>query len=154
MKIKPVLSGTLLPSRTRVHTTGVCFFCCHKCHKWGGVCVNIITTLERLLKNDSSVERKWAVVLHKTTRCFAQNEPLLCIKRHVVLHKTSRRFFMKRKWNGVEVTEKSKWMLCVGANNCLLVVYEVCVILVTAKSAKSLLRVRARVNKSGGFHSL
>ena len=31
-----------------------------------------------------------------------------------------------------------------GANGCLLVVYEVCVTLVTAKSAKSLLRVRAR----------
>ena len=31
-----------------------------------------------------------------------------------------------------------------GANACLLLVYEVCVTLVTAKSAKSLLRVRAR----------
>ena len=31
-----------------------------------------------------------------------------------------------------------------GANGCLLVVYEVCVTLVIAKSAKSLLRVRAR----------
>ena len=35
-------------------------------------------------------------------------------------------------------------MLCMGANGCLLVVYEVCVTLVTAKSTKSLLRVRAR----------
>ena len=35
-------------------------------------------------------------------------------------------------------------MLRMGANVCLLVVYEVCVTLVTAKSAKSLLRVRAR----------
>jgi len=42
----------------RAHSTGVCVFCCHKCHKWGGLYVNIITTLERLLKNDSSVERK------------------------------------------------------------------------------------------------
>ena len=31
-----------------------------------------------------------------------------------------------------------------GANGCLLLVYEVCVTLVIAKSAKSLLRVRAR----------
>ena len=31
-----------------------------------------------------------------------------------------------------------------GANGCLLVVYEVCVTLVTAKSTKSLLLVRAR----------
>ena len=84
MKIKPVLSGTLLPSRTRARITGVCVFCCHKCHKWGGICVNTITTLERLLKNDSSVERKRHVVSHKTTRCFTQNEPLFYIKRHVV----------------------------------------------------------------------
>ena len=135
--IKPDLSGTLLPSRTRARTTGVCVFCCHKCHKWGGLCVNTITTLERLLKNDSSVERKWHVVLHKTTRCFTQNEPLFYIKRHVV-------FFRKREWNGVEVTEKSKRMLCLGASGCALVIYGECVTLVTAKSAKSLLRVRAR----------
>ena len=38
-----------------------------------------------------------------------------------------------------------------GANDCLLVVYGECVTLVTAKSAKSLLRVR--VSESGGFHS-
>jgi len=45
----------------------------------------------------------------------------------------------------VEVTEKSKRMLCFGASGCILVVYGECVTLVTAKSAKSLLRVRARV---------
>ena len=135
--IKPVLSGTLLPSRTRARTTGVCVFCCHKCHKWGGLCVNIITTLERLLKNDSSVDRKRHVVLHKTTRCFTQNEPLFYIKRHVV-------FLWKREWNGLEVTEKSKRMLYFGASSCALVIYGECVTLVTAKSAKSLLRVRAR----------
>ena len=56
--------------RAHAHTTGVCVFCCHKCHKWGGICVNIITTLERFLKNDLSVERKRHVVLHKTSRCF------------------------------------------------------------------------------------
>ena len=70
--------------RAQARTTGVCVFCCHKCHKWGGLCVNTITTLERLLKNDSSVDRKRHVVLHKTTRCFTQNEPLFYIKRHVV----------------------------------------------------------------------
>ena len=66
--------------RAQARTTGVCVFCCHKCHKWGGLCVNTITTLERLLKNDSSVDRK----------------------RHVVLHKTTRRFFVKKgmEWRG------------------------------------------------------
>ena len=44
----------------------------------------------------------------------------------------------------MEVTEKSKRMLCLGASGCDLVIYDECVTLVTAKSAKSLLRVRAR----------
>ena len=35
-------------------------------------------------------------------------------------------------------------MLCLGASGCILVVYGECVTLVTAKSAKSLLCVRAR----------
>ena len=143
--IKPDLSGTLLPSRTRARTTWVCVFCCHKCHKWGGICVNTITTLERLLKNDSSVERKRHVVSHKTTRCFTQNEPLFYIKRHVV-------FLWKGEWYDGEVTEKSKRMLCFCASGCALVIYDECVTLVTAKSAKSLLRVRAR-KKIDGFHS-
>ena len=138
MKIKPVLSGTLLPSRTRARTTGVCVFCCHKCHKWGGICVNTITTLERLLKNDSSVERKRHVVSHKTTRCFTQNEPLFYIKRHVVFLEKGNG--MAWKWLK-SLNECYVW----GANGCLLAVYEVYVTLVTAKSAKSLLRVRAHV---------
>ena len=150
--IKPDLSGTLLPSRTRARTTGVCVFCCHKCHKWGGICVNTITTLERLLKNDSSVERKRHVVSHKTSRCFTQNEPLFYTKRAVVLHKTTRCFIRKREWNGVEVTDMSKRMLYYAASGCVLVIYDECVTLVTAKSAKSLLRVRAR-KKIDGFHS-
>ena len=78
------------------------------------------------------------------SRCFTQNDTLFRIKRHVVLHKTTRCFLRKREWNRVEVTEKSKRMLCLGASGCILVVYGECVTLVTAKSAKSLLRVRAR----------
>ena len=35
-------------------------------------------------------------------------------------------------------------MLCLGASGCDLVIYDECVTLVTAKNAKSLLRVRAR----------
>ena len=35
-------------------------------------------------------------------------------------------------------------MLCLGASSCALVIYGECVTLVTVKSAKSLLRVRAR----------
>ena len=52
----------------------------------------------------------------------------------------------------MEVTEKSKRMLCFGASGCALVIYGEFMTLVTAKSAKSLLRVRAR-EESGGFHS-
>ena len=44
----------------------------------------------------------------------------------------------------MEVTEKFKRMLCLGTSGCALVIYDECVTLVTAKSAKSLLRVRAR----------
>ena len=78
------------------------FFAVTSVTSGGGICVNIITTLERLLKNDSSVDRKRHVVLHKTTRCFTQNEPLFYIKRAVVLHKTTRRFFVKKgmEWLG------------------------------------------------------
>ena len=42
------------------------------------------------------------------------------------------------------MTEKSKRMLCFCASGCALVIYDECVTLVTAKNAKSLLRVRAR----------
>ena len=66
-----------------------------------------------------------------------ENDTLFCIKRHVV-------FFRKREWNRVEVIEKSKRMLCFVASGCALVIYGEFVTLVTAKSAKSLLRVRAR----------
>ena len=38
----------------------------------------------------------------------------------------------------------SKRMLYYAASGCVLVIYDECVTLVTAKSAKSLLRVRAR----------
>ena len=93
--------------------------------------------IHRLKENDTLFCIKRHVVLHKTSRCFTQNEPLFYIKRHVV-------FFRKREWNGVEVTEKSKRMLCLGASGCALVIYGECVTLVTVKSAKSLLRVRAR----------
>ena len=44
----------------------------------------------------------------------------------------------------MEVTEISKIMLYYGACGCALVIYDDCVPLVTAKSAKSLLCVRAR----------
>lgn len=44
----------------------------------------------------------------------------------------------------MEVTEIYKRMLCYGASSCALVIYGECVTLVTVKSAKSLLRVRAR----------
>ena len=44
----------------------------------------------------------------------------------------------------MEVTEISKRMLYYGASGCALVIYDECVTLVTAKSAKSLLCVRAR----------
>ena len=37
------------------------------------------------------VHRKQAVVFHKTTRCFHQNDTLFFIKRYVVFIKTSRR---------------------------------------------------------------
>ena len=47
----------------------------------------------------------------------------------------------------MEVTEISKRMLYYGASSCVLVIYDECVTLVTAKSAKSLLRVRARVRE-------
>ena len=87
------------------------------------------------------------------SRCFTQNDTLFYTKRAVVLHKTTRCFLRKREWNRVEVTEKSKRMLCLGASGCILVVYGECVTLVTAKSAKSLLCVRARVREIGGFHS-
>ncbi len=78
------------------------------------------------------------------TRQLIENEPLFYIKRAVTLHKTIRRFLRKREWNGVEVTEKPKRMLYFGASSCALVIYGECVTLVTAKNAKSLLRVRAR----------
>ena len=44
----------------------------------------------------------------------------------------------------MEVTEISKRMLYYSASSCDLVIYDECVTLVTAKSAKSLLRVHAR----------
>lgn len=85
------------------------------------------------------------------SRRFIQNNLSFYSKRAVVLHKTTRCFLRKREWNGVEVIEKSKRMFCFVASGCALVIYGEFVTLVTAKSAKSLLRVRAR--KSGGFHS-
>jgi len=78
------------------------------------------------------------------SRCFTQNDTLFRIKRAVTLHKTTRCFLRKREWNGVEVTEMSKRMLYYAASGCVLVIYDECVTLVTAKSTKSLLRVRAR----------
>ena len=78
------------------------------------------------------------------SRCFTQNDTLFRIKRAVTLHKTTRCFLRKREWNGLEVPEKSKRMLCLGASSCALVIYGECVTLVTAKSTKSLLRVRVR----------
>ena len=104
-------------------------------------------------KDFGSFTEEWFIGRKKMSRCFTQNDTLFRIKRHVVFHKTTRCFLRKREWNGLEVPEMSKWMLCFGASSCILVVYEVCVTLVTAKSAKSLLRVRARVWESGGFHS-
>lgn len=86
------------------------------------------------------------------SRRFTQNNLSFYSKRAVVLHKTTRCFLRKREWNGMEVTEKSKRMLCFGASGCALVIYGEFMTLVTAKSAKSLLRVRAR-EESGGFHS-
>ena len=73
-----------------------------------------------------------------------ENEPSFYTKQAVTLHTTTRCFLRKREWKGVEVTEKSKRMLYFGASGCALVIYDECVTLVTAKSAKSLLRVRAR----------
>ena len=64
-----------------------------------GVIVGIFTLRKILFLMDGSlivfwppnVHRKQAVVFHKATRCFHQNDTLFFIKRYVVFIKTSRR---------------------------------------------------------------
>ena len=91
-----------------MHTTGVLFFCCHKCHTNH---INHYTTIiytndrrkiqilshfhtatphQKLPKTPSS--KQLFYLQSKTTRHFPQNNPSLSTKRPVTLHKTTRHF--------------------------------------------------------------
>ena len=79
-------------TRTGAHTTGVLFFCCHKCHTarsqtllWWRKSTFIHP------KNDTSVEEKQHIVFNKTTCHFQQNNVSFSIKQRIVFRKTSRR---------------------------------------------------------------
>ena len=84
---------------TRIHTTGVLFFCCHKCHRNCATnwilrknlrCKNTAYFIFKTSsKNDTLFWGKRHVVFGKTIRCFSENDTLFLGKRHVVLVKTT-----------------------------------------------------------------
>ena len=73
-------------TRTGAHTTGVLFFCCHKCHTARS------QTLLWWRKFDIYSPQKRHVGRRKTTYRFQQNDVSLSTKQRVVFYKTTYRF--------------------------------------------------------------
>ena len=73
-------------TRIGTHTTGVLFFCCHKCHTPRS------QTLLWWRKFDIYSPQKQHVDRRKTTYRFQQNDVSLSTKRRVVFYKTTYRF--------------------------------------------------------------